>query len=121
MCIRDRAYTNQNIGNTVDQSVGSTAGGTHVPPGTYNLHVYSRRINSAGTWKLVSNSVSHDLYADMAPFGNDPENYYAHADFGQVTQTAADSQLDIQFECVGKNAASSGYTLTLDYYILEPV
>ncbi len=82
---------------------------------TYDIRVGTKKFNTRGIFQFSSNGVNHgspvDLYASGAS--------YTDMDIGPVTFASSGNKL-FQFLVTGKNASSSGYSLSFDYIKLVP-
>jgi hypothetical protein len=111
-CFTD-GYGTQINSTGVGQSVTYTL---NVPTtGTYDVRVAVKKYTARGIWQMSVNgtNVGHtwDEYNSSA--------LWAEFDVGNVTISTAGNQA-FKFTVVGKNASSSGYTMTFDYIKLIP-
>jgi hypothetical protein len=85
-------------------------------PGTYDVKVGVKQFTTRGIWQLSVNGVN---------FGAPQDEYlntggtYAVLDVGNVTISTAGNQT-FKFTVTGKNAASSGFTMSFDPITLTP-
>jgi hypothetical protein len=85
-------------------------------PGTYDVRVGVKQFTTRGIWQLSVNGVSAGLPQDEYL---NTGGTYAVLDVGNVTISTAGNQT-FKFTVTGKNAASSGYTISFDPITLTP-
>jgi hypothetical protein len=85
-------------------------------PGTYDVKVGVKQFTSRGIWQLSVNGVNVGLPQDEYL---NTGGTYAVLDVGNVTISAAGNQT-FKFTVTGKNAASTGYTISFDPITLTP-
>ena len=77
---------------------------------TYDIKIGVKKYSNKGIFQFASNSINHgspqDLYAATATF--------TEVDIGNVTFSSSGTK-SFTFTVTGKNAASSGYTIGIDY------
>jgi hypothetical protein len=111
-CFTD-GYGTQINSTGVGQSVTYTL---NVPTaGTYDVRVAVKKYYTRGIWQMAVNGSN---------VGNTQDEYnssalWAEFDVGNVTISSTGNQA-FKFTVVGKNASSSGYTMTFDYIKLIP-
>lgn len=86
-----------------------------IPEGTYTVKILSRNLNNRGIYQLN---------VDGSNVGSPINQYHASGTYpativGDVTLTGEGDSV-FRFTVTGKNAASSGYTLSVDAIVLEP-
>ena len=113
----DAALSNGNGSSYDANAVGDyvTYSGSVGTAGTYNVRVGVRRWNSRGIFQLQINGVNQGAAYD----GYDANLQNVEVNLGNVAISTAGTQ-QFRFNITGKNAASTGYRVVLDYIKLVP-
>lgn len=115
-------FSDTNASNGAGEQLAATAAGDYVSyavpavqAGTYQVKVRFKTSTAGGNFQMTINGVNQGVAQDQ--YGATPA--WVEADLGPITFSMAGDKV-FTAQVLGKNPASSGYSLSFDYIELQP-
>ncbi len=109
--ILDATATGQQVTYTIP-SIGN---------GTYDVKVGVKKAATRGTWQLAAASTANPVFSNIGTVQDEynASEAFAEYDLGSWSPSSSTDKL-FRFTVMGKNASSSGYSISFDYIKLTP-